>query len=334
MPLRCAWLSGSHALPVAWKARVADAACAPAAPKPPSEQRASAPAAARTRRCMLPPYVARTRSVTRLRVFAGTRVPAGGSVHTLCAPPPPVRALRLAAHRCTSAAPPRGVSSPPSRRPERATARAPPRARCAAARAPVSPALSRLAPLARRLRRELSASRLLAATSVSRRTMPPAAAPAFDAAARGAAPAATSAAAPAPPAGAAPAGGDASVAPPRRRRRVAVQKEADTVTTVTTVLLGAVTLAVGASLVEAGLRAWRAAARRRRREKERKARGSQDTTPPNTPPPLRVDTRMHQARALTQSRSDLLCRTRNRRACAAAAPNCAPNPPCRMHYRC
>ena len=66
--------------------------------------------------------------------------------------------------------------------------------------------------------------------------------------------------------------------------------------TVTTVLLGAVTLAVGASLVEAGLRAWRAAARRRRRERERKARGSQDATPPNSPPPLRIDTRTHQAR--------------------------------------
>jgi len=68
-------------------------------------------------------------------------------------------------------------------------------------------------------------------------------------------------------------------------------------TTMTVVLVGAITLAVGASLVEAGLRAWRGSARRKRRE--RKARGSQDNlevTPPPSPPPLSVNTRAHQAR--------------------------------------
>lgn len=68
-------------------------------------------------------------------------------------------------------------------------------------------------------------------------------------------------------------------------------------TTMTVVLVGAITLAVGASLVEAGLRAWRGAARRKRRE--RKARGSHDSlevTPPPSPTPLTVNTRAHQAR--------------------------------------
>jgi hypothetical protein len=100
---------------------------------------------------------------------------------------------------------------------------------------------------------------------------------------------------------------------------VVVQEQGDTMGTVTAVLLGAVTLAVGASLVEAGLRAWRAAARRRRRE--RKARGSQsDTTPPMSPPPLRVDTRMHQARTHA--------------ACRPVRPCCARFRPTALRLRC
>ena len=127
--------------------------------------------------------------------------------------------------------------------------------------------------------------------------MPPAAA-APNAAARGSPAAATAAASTAAAASAEAAAGDATAVAPRRRRRTAMQREGDNMTTMTVVLVGAITLAVGASLVEAGLRAWRGSARRKRRE--RKARGSRDNleaTPPPSPPPLTVNTRAHQARA-------------------------------------